>query len=271
MKSARTTSTGRISRWSTALAALAVAIVPAGCGRYGDAGGEDAAARSEVDAQAADTGAPPPRTDLVDPGPAGDLHSDAVTADTSADSLVSDSTALPERPVQFRVPAGTRIRLTAEIDISTDEYEVGDPVIAAVVQDVMDTSGETLIPVGAYFLGRVEASASSGGIGEPAILEVDFETLSAWNYERPVESVVVDAPVTLDPEAERARRSGGVADALRPVPGRIAAGTVIVIQLREPVMVPPVDPLAPDTASAVDTVQLNPAPPTERSAQRIPG
>lgn len=263
MEATRTTSTGRIPPWRIALAALAVATLPGGCGQDGDADSEDPAAEGEVDTQAADTVALPPRTDLDDPGPAEGLEFDAVTTDTTADSVVGDGTALPERPVRLRVPAGTRVRLTAEIDISTDEYDVGDPVIATVVQDVMDAAGETLIPEGTYFLGRVEASASSGGIGEPAILEVAFETLSAWNYERPVESVVVDAPVTLDPEAERARRSGGVGDALRPVPGRIAAGTVIVIQLREPVMVPLVDPLVPDTASA-DTVSAADTVPRER-------
>lgn len=253
MEATRTTSTGRIPPWRIALAALAVAILPGGCGRDGDADSEDAAVEGEVEAQPADTVTLPPRTDLDDPGPAEGLEADAVATDTTADSVAADSTVLPERPVQLRVPPGTRVRLTAEIDISTDAYDVGDPVIATVAQDVLDATGETMIPQGTYFLGRIEASASSGGIGEPAVLEVAFETLSAWNYERPIESVVIDAPVTLDPEAERARRTGGGRDAMRPVPGRIAAGSVIVVQLREAVMVPPVSPLVPDTVPAADT------------------
>lgn len=264
MESTRSTSTGRIPPWRIALAALAAAIVAGGCGQDGDANSEGAAAA--VDAQPTDTVPPPPRTDLDDPGPAEGLEADAVATDTTADSVAADSTVLPERPVQLRVPAGTRVRLTAEIDISTDAYDVGDPVIATVAQDVLDATGETMIPQGTYFLGRVEASASSGGIGEPAVLEVAFETLSAWNYERPIESVVIDAPVTLDPEAERARRTGGGRDAMRPVPGRIAAGSVIVVQLREAVMVPPVSPLLPDTVPAADTGSTAGTPSTADTA-----
>ena len=255
------------------MAAVAAAALLGGCGGGGDADGEDTGAEAGIAAQPTDAVAPPPTdtaalpppTDLDDPGPAEGPESGAATTDTTAaDSLAADSTDLPERPVQLRVPPGTRVRLTAEIDISTDEYDVGDPVIATVVQDVTDPSGETLIPQGTYFLGRVEASASSGGIGEPAILEVAFETLSAWNYERPIESVVVDAPVTLDPDAERARRSGSGRDALRTVPGIIAAGSVIVVQLREEVMVPAADPLVPDSVSAVDTVAAADTVPREQ-------
>ena len=267
MEATRTTSTGRIPPRRIALAALTVAIVAGGCGQDGDADSEDAAAGA-VDAQPTDTVAPPPRTDLDDPGPAEGLEADAVATDTAADSVAGDGTALPERPVQVRVPPGTRVRLTAEIDISTDEYDVGDPVIATVAQDVLDAAGETLIPRGTYFLGRIEASASSGGIGEPAVLEVAFETLSAWNYERPIESVVIDAPVTLDPEAERARRTGGGRDAMRPVPGRIAAGSVIVVQLREAVMVPPAGRVLPDTVPAADTGSTAAPTPAPRAAVR---
>ncbi|MXX55930.1 MAG: hypothetical protein F4X15_16255 [Gemmatimonadetes bacterium] len=251
-------------RWRVVLAAVAIAALPGGCGGDADPGGEDAAIEAAIAAEPTDTAALPGQTDLDVAGPAEGLEAGADTTDPAIDSVAGDTAGLPEPPVLLRVPPGTRVRLTAEIDISTDAYDVGDPVIATVVQDVMDETGETLIPRGTYFLGRVEASASSGGIGEPAILEVAFETLSAWNYERPIESVVVDAPMMLDPEAERARRSGSGRDALRSVPGIIAAGSVIVVQLREAVMVPPVDPLLADTAVAVDTVAAADTVPREQ-------
>lgn len=248
------------SPWRKSLALLAAApgLLPGACGRGGDAGNEGAAfPDGEVGPQAADTVAVAPRADIDDPGSVSGF-AEAVDgpagadepADTTARSQVGDSAAVSARSVQLRVPAGTQVRLAAETDISTDVHRVGDPVIAKVVQEVVDRTGEVLIPQGAYFLGRVEASAGSGGIGEPPILEVAFETLSAWTYERPVESVVVDAAVTLDPEADRTRQSARYEGTV--VPGRIMAGSVIVLQLREPVFVPPFDPLAlpensPDT------------------------
>ncbi len=227
-----------------ALTAAALGLLGA-CGLGGDVGSDDAALPDgEIIPHAADTVAVAPHADIDGSGPADGPAGADEAADTTVRSPVGDSAAVSAPPVELRVPAGTRVRLASETDISTDVYEVGDPVIATVVRDVVDRTGEILIPQGTYFLGRVEASAGSGGIGEPPVLEVAFETLSAWNYERPVEGVVVDAAVTLDPEAGRARRSARGRGAMRVVPGRIMAGSIIVLQLREPVFVPPFDPSA---------------------------
>ncbi len=266
-------------------AALAAATLAGACGQGGDADGAGAlgggeagvgagaseaaspAAAGPLDSARALASSPVPGDSAAASGVlAGAAAAETTAADstaaaagTAADSLPpgslpGDTAWLTEPPVLLTVPVGTRVRLTVENDVSTDRYGVGDPVVATVVQHVTAPSGEILIPQGAHFLGRVEASANSGGIGEPAILEVAFETLSAWSYERPIESVVVDAQVTLDPEAERARRAGSRGDRVRPVAGRIAAGSVVVVQLREAVTVPPPDSLAPAADSARDTV-----------------
>ncbi len=271
------TSTGRTRRWRMVLVGLTLALggLVGTCGEAGDPGSEDAALpEAETPLPATDTASLPARTDVDEAGPAEGTTDSLFAADSlsATDSLAAgdslsaadDSTAIPEPP-PLRIPPGTRVRLATEADVSTDAYEVGDPVVATVIQEVVDRTGEILIPQGTYFLGRVEASAGSGGIGEPAILEVAFETLSAWNYERPIETVVVDVAVTLDEEADRARRSARGRDALRVVPGVIRAGTTIVVQLRDPVFVPPFDTLAvpvdstltegsPDTTAAVPAV-----------------
>lgn len=146
----------------------------------------------------------------------------------------------PERVRIIRIPAGTRISVVAGQDISTAEYHAGDPVIATVIRDVRGPGGERLLPQGVRLLGRVKASAGSGGPGESPVLEIAFETLSAYSYERPVEGVVVNAPVVLDPAAARARRSASArVAAVTEVPGLIMAGTIIGVELRAPVYVPP--------------------------------
>ena len=242
--------------------------------RTAPAAGDAAPAEAAIPSEAADTASLPLVAEPDDPDPTADSaeaaartggpdgeSSDAAgelgdTTDSlsATDSLatIDDSTAAEPPPPPLRIPPGTRVQLAAETDISTDAYDVGDPVIATVVRDVLDDEGEVLISAGTYFLGRVEASTSSGGIGEPAILEVAFETLSAWNYERPIEGIVVQVSVTLDEEAERARRTARGRDAMRMVPGVIRAGTTIVVQLRDPVFVPPLDTLAvPPDSSAI--------------------
>ena len=212
----------------------------------------------------------PPRTDEGDPGVAEGLEAGA-TGDQGAGTEGgeeagegteegTDDASAPGPPPSLRVAAGTWINLMSDEDISTESYRVDDPVIATVAENVVDSSGAVLIPSGVKLLGRVLASAGSGGPGEDPVLEIAFETLSAWHYERPVEAAVVEAMVVLDPEAESARRaSGSRAAAVTVVPGKIMAGTVIVVELREPVSVPPwvvvPDSLRPgDSGLPVDTV-----------------
>ncbi len=160
------------------------------------------------------------------------------------------------RPRLVRIPAGTRINVVADEDISTAEYRVGDPVITTVIHDVRGPGGARLLPQGVRLLGRVKTSAGSGGPGERPVLEIAFETLSAYSYERPVEGAVVNAPVVLDPAAARARRSAsGRVAAVTEVPGLIMAGTIIGVELRTPVHVPPfAAPTGPEPRGDGDSV-----------------
>lgn len=246
--------------------ALATLVVLAACGQAADMGaqGEDGPG-AEVSPQPGDTASAPPRADGDDPGaPPGTTDSDAPpgAADpdqagnaVSADEPAGDTTAndtLPELVPQLRIPGGTEVSVTTDYNISTDVHAAGDPVVATVIEDVFAADGTLLIPRGVVLLGRVEAAAGSGGVGELPILEVSFETLSAWSYERPIETLVTQAPVTIDPEADRARRRASGRDAMTLLPGRIMAGSIIVVQLREAVFVPgdatmwlPGDSLAP--------------------------
>lgn len=264
------------------LTVLLALVSLAACGQGADTGAEAAdAAEGEVPSQPTDTTTTPPRPEVDDPGAApgpSDLDQtpatageepagDSAAADSArADSATADTLAALGPPM--RIPGGTEITVTSDYDISTDVYDVGDPVITTVIQDVVDRDGTVLIPRGVKLLGRVEAAAGSGGVGELPVLEVSFETLSAWRFERPIETLVTHTPVTIDPEADRARRQARGRDALRVLPGRITAGSIIMLQLREAVLVPPDtamwlpgDTLGPegvgDSLPRVDTVPRN--------------
>lgn len=187
------------------------------------------------------------------------------------EETVEDVAPLPRL---IRIPARTRINVVADEDISTAKYRVGDPVITTIIHDVRAPGGARLLPQGVRLLGRVKASAGSGGPGETPVLEIAFETLSAYSYERPVEGVVVNAPMVLDPTAARARRSAsGRVAAVTEVPGLIMAGTIIGVELRAPVYVPPfaapVGPARPgegdsvpreDSVARPDTIPPPPSP-----------
>ena len=191
------------------------------------------------------------------------LAEDSLAADLLADDSLGsglDSLAARETPAPpptVLLASGTQVELVALEEISTDGYRTGDAVIAAAAQDVVHPDGTILVAAGTLFLGRITTSVGSGGIGEEPVLEMTFETISATDYERPVETLVIAATIVLDAEAERARARAGGRDRLVMVPGRIAAGSTIVVQIREPVRLPLPQPdslLAGDSAAVADTI-----------------
>ncbi len=200
----------------------------------------------------------PPPADTEDPRvePALDTLPTAGDTDSLAGDApeASDSVAMP--PPDVLIPAGTRISVISDEDISTADYSVDDPVVATVWEDVAGVDGAILIPAGTRMLGRVLASVGSGGVGEAPVLEIAFETLSSWTWERPVEGSVAEALVVLDPAGDfERRRADGRWAAVTMVPAKIMAGSLIVVELRAPVLVPPALVL-PDSVMRGDTVPL---------------
>ena len=266
-----------------------VALLMVGCGAEGEVGGEgeESGDGSESGMETDASGATSPPTDQDDPAaatplPGADgnpaegvvgLPDGGVTADGAVPGADGQVAADLEELTTRRVPAGTRIRVTVDYEISTDLYQPGDAVVATVAEDVADPSGEVLIPRGVKLLGRILTSAGSPGLDEPPILEMVFETLSALNAEWPVEGAVINVPVVVDPRADIARRFQRNRSGDREVPGRILEGAVVVVELRAGVRVGPIvgpeifpwDTLPGwDTLPRVDTLPGLDALPTER-------
>ena len=244
------TTCGRCRELAVLAAALACLVVSGSCGGDGEPSAEGAEDGLPVDSgttsQTGDAEAVPPRTDEDDPGVDEGLEGIGVGETEDVAGVEDEERAenvTPEALRPLRIPAGTRIDTAPDEDISTAEYRIGDPVIVTVIRDVLGRNGEFLLPQGVRLLGRVRAAMGSGGPGESPVLEIDFETLSADRYERPIEGVVVNRPVILDPAAARRRRSAsGRVAAVTVVPGMIMAGTIIEVELRAPVYVPRADP-----------------------------
>lgn len=246
------------------------------CGPAGDSGGESGGEEDGESApggtvgDAAELDTLPPAADTEDPAvePALDAVPvmvpesalDTVPGSADADSLAGDapeaSDSVAAAAPDVLIPAGTRISVLSDEDISTADYMVDDPVVATVWEDVMGVDGTVLIPAGTRMLGRVLASVGSGGAGEDPVLEIAFETLSSWTWERPVEGTVAEALVVLDPAGDfERRRAEGRRAAVTMVPGKIMAGSLIVVELRAPVLVPPALVL-PDSVMQGDTLPL---------------
>ncbi len=248
--------------------ALAWTVLAAGCGGEGsqpdaEDPATDADARSPSESPAAaDQGDPAAGAPL--PGAAGNAREGAAAVPgtgANADGAVPEpggpaAADLEELTIR-RIPAGTRIRVTVDYEISTDLYRPGDPVVATVAEDVTGPSGGVLIPRGVKLLGRILTSAGSPGVGEAPVLEMAFETLSALNAEWPVEGAVINVPVVVDSRADIARRFQRNRSRDREVPGRIPEGAVVVVELRAGVRVGPIvgpEVLPWDTLPGWDTL-----------------
>ena len=244
------------ARLALAGAALAGAALAAGCGGGDEDGGAGDAADAGPDGREADTPQAVRETTLQPTDADGSGNPDQLlggAAEHDAGIIEGGEAAGGAGSADafrtYRIPAGTRIGVTVDEAISTDVYRPGDAVVATVAQAVVDPAGTELIPAGAKLLGRITMVRGSQGVGEDPVIEMYFETLSALNAEWPVEGAVVRAPVALDPEADARRRlsrsrSGRDAE----VPGEIAAGGEVEVELRAPVrvspMVVPVDSLS---------------------------
>ena len=260
--------------WRGTLVLLAWLIAMAACG--GDAeptGGGAEPETADIEPVPAETEVESPPTGVDEPGadrPSGESDAaegggllnevdgegdsegggDEGTGDDETEGIAAEPAAAS------RIPAGTRLSVISEEDISTADYAPNDPVLVTVAEHVMDSAGAVLLPRGVNLLGRVVDAAGSGGPGEAPVLEIAFETLSAWDYERPIEGTVVGAEVVLDAEAQAMRRaSAGRVAAVTVVPGKILAGSVIIVELRAPVLVPPAY-MWPDSVLLADSVFL---------------
>ena len=155
-----------------------------------------------------------------------------------------------EEPVGPIVRAGTQIALSSDLEISTEDVIPGDPIIATVIDDVIAPDGMVLIPQGAKLLGRVVQAQESTGPDVDPVLEIEFETLSTVDYERPITAAVVEVDMEAsrkDSDARTAAKIGGAAaagailgkvlgkDTEDAVKGGVAgavAGTVIAMETR---------------------------------------
>jgi len=124
------------------------------------------------------------------------------------------------RMVDFLVGMGTTLSLTLDETLSTETNQPGDAFMATVSADLLDDSGLVLIGAGAKVRGRVVQVQKSGRVGETAILNLAFESLSMDGKNYPLEASVVSA------SPERVSRSS-TGEQVGKVAAGAAAGAIL--------------------------------------------
>jgi hypothetical protein len=105
--------------------------------------------------------------------------------------IFANSSILSAQPDSlYRLPAGTRIRLTLDSEISTRFSSLNDTFFASVVKPVVirDT---VVLPAGTIVEGRISKVSRPGSGGQNGRLDVRFETLKISNETRPIDGVMI--------------------------------------------------------------------------------
>ena len=109
---------------------------------------------------------------------------------TALSLLIFANSALSQPDSIYRLPAGTRIRLTVEVEVNSKVSSVGDTFIATVAKPV--SLRETVVlPRGTVIEGRVAAVSAAASAGQSGTLEVVFETLKISGSTRRIEGTMV--------------------------------------------------------------------------------
>jgi hypothetical protein len=184
-------------RWTAALAALALVLMPVACGGDGDTQSD---VDREMDLALAQT----------DSATLADLQKqiDDEMADREAPARTrapapAQTTPKPEPEVkeapgpqysEHTVGQGTRFQVTLDQELSTKYSAVGDLFTTTTVTPLMD-GDQVVIPAGTKIRGEVTQVQASGGSGKPAILTVKFDNFTVAGQTYPISLSITEATV----------------------------------------------------------------------------
>lgn len=143
-----------LQRWSFAAAALAAAACSGAAARDASSGARAPAAAGRTTGGTLAAPAPAPRTELT-------------------------------------LAAGTTLALQSDAELTSRHNHTGDPVTATSGAAVIGTLGDTLIPAGATFHGRITAIAHAPRPDAPGTLKLEFSEVRFGGRVYPVHGEVV--------------------------------------------------------------------------------
>ncbi len=128
-----------------------------------------------------------------------------------------DNTPAPRpsapRTVSNTASAGTTFAITLNETLSTGTNTAGDGFTATLAEAILDADGDVVVPAGATVRGRVTGVAKSGNVGQTAVINLAFESVSFGGKSYPLEATVIEA----NPERKTRQSAGTQA-------GKVAAG-----------------------------------------------
>jgi hypothetical protein len=192
--------------------ALMGALALGACGPDAESADDDSSTRVPPPVEAEPVGETPvpEETPTLDPAPQrptapAPAPEPAAPAPPPPERVIPVSTYPPEPEVERPMPAteavrelraleaGRTLEVSIESGLSTESARPGDVFHAIVKDDILGSAGEVLLPIGTRLKGRVAESRQSEASGEPAVLRLEFESVTVGQAVRPLKATVVEA------------------------------------------------------------------------------
>lgn len=129
------------------------------------------------------------------------------------DEAVQERDRSAATPVSYTIPAGTRIDMTINDELSSRKNKAGDTFTAKIVEDVRDPSGNVVIDAGSTVNGLVTAVKPAPNRRTPGTLTLALSTVEANGKTYPIIATIDEV------QAERRNRPMDANDA-----GKVAVG-----------------------------------------------
>lgn len=120
-------------------------------------------------------------------------HFAAVRILTTLSLLIIANSLVAQTDSIYRLPAGTRIRLKVDTEVTSRVASVDDTFLAVVAYPVL-IRDVVMLPVGTVLEGRVTGVTPAGPAGRVGALDVIFETLRISGTTRGIEATLAVAP-----------------------------------------------------------------------------
>jgi hypothetical protein len=138
----------------------------------------------------------------------------------------SGDVAVPTPANSSTLPTGSVINVTLDQQVGTKTSKVGDTFSATVVDPIVASNGQTVVPAGAKVYGKVTGLQDSNNAGQKAAIRLDFERININGVERPFEANITSTNLQTQGQDTRDEtlKKAGIGAAAGAVLGAVLGG-----------------------------------------------
>ena len=152
------------------------------------------------------------------------VASSACARTTTVESAGEVATATPVNANSL--PTGAVVNVTLDQPVGTKTSKVGDTFSATVVDAIVASNGQTVVPAGSKVYGKVTGLQDSDNATQKAAIRLDFERINVNGVERPFEANIATTELQSVKEESRNEtlKKAGIGAAAGAVLGAVLGG-----------------------------------------------